>query len=137
MPVFRTLDSCDVWARMLIPVVSRFMEYIGVGGSGAPPTGFVPEAREGGSDRGSCPLYVCGYVRPDRQNAKNGNFTIFLFFGHKMVIFALWRAQTQKKINFLLKWVQNEFLVILAPKSLQIRQGFSLFFARGLSKRKK
>ena len=48
-----------------------------------------------------------------------------------MVVCAFWNAKT---LEILLKWSQNEFFVILAPKSLNIRQGFSLFFACGLSK---
>ena len=76
------------------------------GGSGDPPTGFVPEAREGGSDWGFCPLSVCVSVRPDRQNVKNGTFAFFLILSSKV---PFWRlgAPKHKKWWILVKISPN------------------------------
>ena len=65
---------------------------IGVGGSGAPPTGFEPEAREGGgpSEVSVLCLSVCLSVCPDRQNAKKWNFQKFRSFCANGGFLLLW-----------------------------------------------
>ena len=65
------MESCITW--------NRVDDLIGVWGWGHPPTGFVPEAREGGSDWGFCPLYVTMSVRTAKtQKWKLRGFLILL-----------------------------------------------------------
>ena len=135
----RMLSGLRLVFFWIIPTTSEMgiMEYnnekLEWGGSGAPPTGFVPEAREGGSDWGFCPLCVCVSVCLSVclsvRTAKTQKMEISRFFSFwaQKLYFCVFERQNAKMTIFLLKWAQKEILVILGPKSLKIRQGFHSF----------
>ena len=87
--------------------------------------------REKGGATEDSVLCVCLCVRI--AETKKWKSRDFPHFGLKMVIFAFASAKSQKS-EILWKSVQKAIFAILAPKSLNKRQGFPLFLASCLPK---